>query len=96
MGTNPPAVHIIPQRATVLEAPYEGSFPNTTHITNMDFADVHARTGCRLSYWGTIGTQRLLPFGTPEEVRATVRRNLDICGESGGNRADANGQHPRH
>ena len=50
----------------------------------MDFADVHARTGGRLSYWGTIGTQRLLPFGTPEEVRATVRRNLDICGESGG------------
>jgi uroporphyrinogen decarboxylase len=50
----------------------------------MDFADVHARTGGRLSYWGTIGTQRLLPFGTPDEVRAAVRRNLDICGASGG------------
>lgn len=36
------------------------------------------------SYWGTIGTQRLLPFGTPDEVRAAVRRNLDICGASGG------------
>ncbi|MGI5869013.1 MAG: uroporphyrinogen decarboxylase family protein [Kiritimatiellia bacterium] len=50
----------------------------------MDFADVHARTRGRLSYWGTIGTQRLLPFGTPDEVRATVRRNLDICGPEGG------------
>lgn len=50
----------------------------------MDFADVHARTQGRLSFWGTIGTQRLLPFGTPDEVRAAVRRNLDICGASGG------------
>lgn len=50
----------------------------------MDFADVHARTQGRLSFWGTIGTQRLLPFGTPDEVRAAVRRNLDICGPAGG------------
>lgn len=50
----------------------------------MDFAEVHALTKGRLSYWGTIGTQRVLPFGTPDEVRAVVRRNLDICGPEGG------------
>ncbi len=50
----------------------------------MDFADVHRETGGRLSYWGTIGTQQLLPFGTPEAVRAAVRRNLEICGPQGG------------
>lgn len=50
----------------------------------MDFADVHRETGGRLSYWGTIGTQQLLPFGTPEAVRDAVRRNLEICGPQGG------------
>jgi uroporphyrinogen decarboxylase len=50
----------------------------------MEFAEVHALTKGRLSYWGTIGTQRVLPFGTPDEVRAVVRRNLDICGPEGG------------
>jgi len=50
----------------------------------MDFADVVALAGGRLSFWSTIGTQRLLPFGTPEDVRACVKRNLDLCGEQGG------------
>ncbi len=50
----------------------------------MDFAEVHAQTGNRLSYWGTVGTQQVLPFGTPEEVRETVWRNLRIGGEQGG------------
>jgi len=50
----------------------------------MDFADIHKMFGDRLSFWSTIGTQHVLPFGTPEEVRAMVKRNLDICGEQGG------------
>ena len=50
----------------------------------MDFAEVHARFGDRLSFNGTIGTQQLMPHGTPEQVRAEVRRNLEIAGEKGG------------
>lgn len=50
----------------------------------MDFAEVHARFGDRLSFWSTIGTQTTLPFGTPAEVRAVVERNLRICGAKGG------------
>jgi uroporphyrinogen decarboxylase len=50
----------------------------------MDFAEVHARYGDRLSFNGTIGTQQLMPYGTPEQVRAEVRRNLEIAGEKGG------------
>ena len=50
----------------------------------MDFADVHAAFGDRISFWSIIGTQHVLPFGTPEEVRETVWRNLRICGEKGG------------
>jgi uroporphyrinogen decarboxylase len=50
----------------------------------MDLADVHKLTKGRMSYWGTIGTQSTLPFGTPQEVRDVVKRNLDICGQAGG------------
>ncbi len=50
----------------------------------MDFEEVHRRIGERMSFWGTIGTQKVLPFGTPEDVRRQVERNLRICEEKGG------------
>ena len=50
----------------------------------MDFGSLHARHGGRLSFHGAIGTQTTMPFGTPEEVAATVRRNLAIAGPEGG------------
>lgn len=50
----------------------------------MDLAEVHRLTGGRLAYWGTVGTQTTLPFGTPEEVREVVLRNVAICGDAGG------------
>jgi len=50
----------------------------------MDFAEIHAKYGDRLSFWGTIGTQSTMPFGTPGEVRAAVLRNLGIAGKKGG------------
>ena len=50
----------------------------------MDFSELHAKYGDRLSFNGTIGTQRLMPYGTPQQVRDEVRRNLAIAGEKGG------------
>lgn len=50
----------------------------------MDFAEIHALFGDKLSFWGTIGTQTTMPFGTPEDVRKEVLRNLEIAGEAGG------------
>lgn len=50
----------------------------------MDFKEIHDRYGDRISFHGTVGTQTTMPFGTPEEVAETVRRNLDICGKKGG------------
>ena len=31
-------------------------------------------TGDELAFWGTIGIQTTLPFGTPEEVRRVVKK----------------------
>ena len=50
----------------------------------MSLDDIQQAYGGRISYWGTIGTQQVLPFGTPEEVREAVLENLRICGEQGG------------
>ena len=50
----------------------------------MDFAEIHALYGDRLSFCGTIGTQTTFPFGTPEDVKKVVKKNLDIAGKKGG------------
>ncbi len=50
----------------------------------MSFDDVHKRFGERLSFWGTIGTQSLLPYGTAGEVYNQTLRNLEKCGTRGG------------
>jgi uroporphyrinogen decarboxylase len=50
----------------------------------MDFNEIHAQYGDRLSFWGTIGTQKLLPYGTKEEVKNVSRDRLEKCGIKGG------------
>lgn len=50
----------------------------------MDPVQVKREYGKYLAFWGTIGTQTTLPFGTPEEVRRVVRRMIDTVGEGGG------------
>jgi uroporphyrinogen decarboxylase len=50
----------------------------------MDFLEIHDKYGDRLSFHGTIGTQSVMPFGTPEDVRREVFKNLEIAGRKGG------------
>ncbi len=50
----------------------------------MDFAKLHAEYKDVLSFWGTIGTQTTMPFGSVQDVRDCVKRNLDIAGPEGG------------
>ena len=40
--------------------------------------------GNRLTFWGGIDTQHLLPNGTPEDVKAEVKRVLSIMDQNGG------------
>jgi uroporphyrinogen decarboxylase len=40
--------------------------------------------GKRLSFCGAIDTQRVLPYGSPDEVRAEVRRVMSLLGGGGG------------
>lgn len=40
--------------------------------------------GDKLSFWGTIGTQTTMPFGTPEEVERQIRLMMETVGAGGG------------
>ena len=50
----------------------------------MDPAEIKALYGDRLAFWGTVGTQTTMPFGTPEEVRQVVRERIETVGAGGG------------
>lgn len=49
-----------------------------------DLARLKKRYGDNLCFCGAIDTHRVLPFGTPEEVRAEVRRVISLLGRGGG------------
>jgi uroporphyrinogen decarboxylase len=40
--------------------------------------------GKDISFWGAIDTQHVLPESTPQQVRAEVRRMIDVLGKDGG------------
>lgn len=47
----------------------------------MDFETVYRQYGGRIALTATISAQRLFPFGSPEEVRAEVRRLVAIAAD---------------
>jgi uroporphyrinogen decarboxylase len=50
----------------------------------MNGADIKRQYGDRLAFWGGLGTQTTLPFGTPSDVRAEVKRLVSTLGAGGG------------
>jgi len=50
----------------------------------MDPAEVKMRYGDKLSFWGTIGTQTTMPFGSPRDVERTVAERIETVGRGGG------------
>ena len=50
----------------------------------MDIFALKARYGDRLAFHGGIGVQTVMPFGTPQEVRDTVRRTIEGMSTGGG------------
>jgi len=50
----------------------------------MDSAKLKRDFGDKLTFWGGIDTQRVLPRGTPEEVRAEVKKRIHDFAPGGG------------
>ncbi len=75
------AYHFIPH---LIDIGVDALNPVQVTAANMEPELLKARFGDRLSFWGGINTQRILPFGTPEEVAVEARRVIGILGKGGG------------
>ena len=68
-----------------IEAGFDALNPVQTSATGMEPAGLKNNFGDLIAFWGGgIDTQRVLPFGLPEEVRAQVRERMQIFGKGGG------------
>ncbi len=68
-----------------IEAGFDILNPVQTSAAGMEPSALKNNFGRLISFWGGgIDTQRVLPFGSPEEVRAQVRERMQIFGRGGG------------
>ena len=65
----------------LIDAGFDVLNPVQTGAAEMDPARLKAEFGDRIVFWGGgIDTQKTLPFGTPEQIRAQVRERMRIFG----------------
>jgi uroporphyrinogen decarboxylase len=58
--------------------------PVQVSAAHMDTRRLKEEYGSDLAFWGAVDTHHALPFGTPDDVRAEVRRRIeDLAGEGG-------------
>jgi len=50
----------------------------------MDTAKLKMEYGDKISFWGTMGTQSTMAFGTPEDVKKAVKKRITTVGKGGG------------
>ena len=50
----------------------------------MDPEKLKAQYGDTVAFWGCVGTQTVFPFGTPDEMRATIKWLIETVGKDGG------------
>mgnify|MGYP005848287415 CR=1 FL=1 len=58
--------------------------PVQVSSAGMETAELKAAFGDRICFWGAIDTGHTLPMGTPDEVRAEVRRRIHDLAPGGG------------
>ncbi len=73
--------HFIPD---FIEMGIDALNPVQVRARHMEPERLKREFGDRIAFWGGIDTQRVLPQGTPDEVRAEVRRMFEIMGPGGG------------
>ncbi len=50
----------------------------------LDFAYLKREYGRDLTFWGGVSTQKTLPYGSPDDVRAEIRSRKEVLGTGGG------------
>jgi uroporphyrinogen-III decarboxylase len=68
-----------------IESGFDIINPVQTSAKGMDPAFLKNEYGKDLTFWGGgVDIQKILPFGTPEEVREEVLMKMEILGKDGG------------
>jgi hypothetical protein len=76
---------IIPLIPLLIEAGFDILNPVQINAKDMDSQRLKDEFGDALTFWGGgIDTQKILPAGTPEQVREHVLRQCEIFGKNGG------------
>lgn len=76
---------IAPLLDSIVEAGFDILNPVQCSARGMDARTLKQRYGDQLVFWGGgVDTQRVLPFGTPPEVRDQVRERVEIFAPGGG------------
>ncbi|MEN6622634.1 MAG: uroporphyrinogen decarboxylase family protein [Smithella sp.] len=59
--------------------------PVQVNAKDMDTAELKREYGKDITFWGGgVDTQKVLPFGTPQDVKDDVRRRIDDLAKDGG------------
>jgi uroporphyrinogen decarboxylase len=58
--------------------------PVQPNVPGHEPEELKRRFGDRLSFWGAIDQQKLLPFGTPADIKADVQAKIRVLGAGGG------------
>lgn len=75
---------IAPILDDLIEIGLEVFNPVQPNVPGHDPQELKSRYGDRLSFWGAIDQQQLLPFGTPEQIAADVKAKIEVLGRGGG------------
>jgi len=58
--------------------------PVQPNVPGHEPEDLKGKFGDRMSFWGAIDQQKLLPFGTLAEIEADVKAKIEVLGRGGG------------
>ena len=76
---------IVPLLSHIIDAGFDIVNPVQCSAAGMEPEFLKREFGSRLVFWGGgVDTQRTLPFGTPEQVRAEALRRCEVFGRDGG------------
>jgi uroporphyrinogen decarboxylase len=67
-----------------IDAGYDVLNPVQTTAAGMDPVRLKREFGADLVFWGAVDTQRVLPFGSSEDVENEVKRQIDTLAPGGG------------
>ncbi len=69
----------------IVDAGFDCLNPVQTSAAQMDPEALKSKYGSRVTFWGGgVDTQKVLPFGTPDEVRNMVRQRMRVFAPGGG------------